>query len=296
MLCEFEGRMKGYDLMMISRLRDLTFCVLIFVSPDLALAQDQIVVPLGQTLIGRIVATQGGGVSSPIAAIVDEVNAIPGDRVAEGAKLAVLNIDDRKADLRSARARILVAEAGREVAQAALDAERATYDRLAKLKGSAAFNAARFEDSYKQALTLRAQIAVESAQITQTKAQAARILVDIKRSQILAPYDGIIMAREVDRGDFVTVGRRMFSLVNTSSLEVEIDVPTDEVGLLQSGMRLAGKSRSGEEVPVEVRVVLPVENALTRTRTVRLRVIDTNAALAVGQALEVTMPPPDGDG
>lgn len=282
--------------MMISRLRDLTFCVLIFVSPDLALAQDQIVVPLGQTLIGRIVATQGGGVSSPIAAIVDEVNAIPGDRVAEGAKLAVLNIDDRKADLRSARARILVAEAGREVAQAALDAERATYDRLAKLKGSAAFNAARFEDSYKQALTLRAQIAVESAQITQTKAQAARILVDIKRSQILAPYDGIIMAREVDRGDFVTVGRRMFSLVNTSSLEVEIDVPTDEVGLLQSGMRLAGKSRSGEEVPVEVRVVLPVENALTRTRTVRLRVIDTNAALAVGQALEVTMPPREGDG
>ena len=282
--------------MMISRLRDLTFCVLIFVSPDFALAQDQIVVPLGQTLIGRIVATQGGGVSSPIAAIVDEVNAIPGDRVAEGAKLAVLNIDDRKADLRSARARILVAEAGREVAQAALDAERATYDRLAKLKGSAAFNAARFEDSYKQALTLRAQIAVESAQITQTKAQAARILVDIKRSQILAPYDGIIMAREVDRGDFVTVGRRMFSLVNTSSLEVEIDVPTDEVGLLQSGMRLAGKSRSGEEVPVEVRAVLPVENALTRTRTVRLRVIDTNAALAVGQALEVTMPPRDGDG
>lgn len=282
--------------MTISRLRGLTFCILLSGSPDLALAQNQPLQSQGQTVIGRIVATQGGGVSSPIAAIVDRVNAIPGDRVTEGAELAVLNIDDRKADLRSARARILVAEARREVAQAALDAERATYDRLAKLKGSAAFAGAQLEDSYKQALTLRAQIAVENAQITQTKAEAARILVDIKRAQILAPYDGIIMAREVDRGDFVTIGRRMFSLVNTSSLEVEIDVPTDAVGSLQSGMRLAGKSRSGEEVAVEVRTVLPVENALTRTRTVRLRVIDTSAVLAVGQALEVTMPPRDGDG
>lgn len=282
--------------MVILRLRDITFCVLLSVSPDLALAQQPSVQSQSQTVIGRIVATQGGGVSSPIAAIVDKVNAIPGDRVAQGSELAVLNIDDRKADLRSARARILVAEARREVAQAALDAERATYDRLAKLKGSAAFNAARFEDSYKQALTLRAQIAVENAQITQTKAEAARILVDIKRAQISAPYDGIVMAREVDRGDFVTVGRRMFSLVNTSSLEVEIDVPTDAVRSLQSRMRLTGKSRSGEEVSVEVRTVLPVENALTRTRTVRLRVIDTTAALAVGQALEVTMPPRDGDG
>ena len=283
--------------MVKSRLRDFTLCVLLLsISPDLALAQDQSVQSEGQIVIGRIVATQGGGVSSPIAAVVDGVNAIPGDRVTEGSELAVLNVDDRKADLRSARARILVAEARLEVAQAAMEAERATYDRLAKLKNSAAFNAARFEDSYKQALTLRAQIAVENAQITQTKAEASRILVDIKRAQILAPYNGIIMARDVDRGDFVTVGRRMFSLVNTSSLEVEIDVPTGEVGLLKSGMRLAGKLRNGDDVPVEVRTVLPVENALTRTRTVRLRVIDANAALAVGQALEVTMPPRDGDG
>jgi len=282
--------------MTISRLRGLTFCILLSISPDVALAQNQSAQSQRQTVIGRIVATQGGGVSSPIAAIVDKVNAIPGDRVTEGSELAVLNIDDRKADLRSARARILVAEARREVAQAALDAERATYDRLAKLKGSAAFAGAQLEDSYKQALTLRAQIAVENAQITQTKAEAARILVDIKRAQIVAPYDGIIMAREIDRGDFVTVGRRMFSLVNTSSLEVEIDVPTEEAGLLQSGMRLTGRSRSGIEVPVEVRTVLPVENALTRTRTVRLRVIDMSTVLAVGQALEVTMPPRDGDG
>jgi len=279
-----------------TRFKGMLFCALLTTAPYIVLAQDRSVQPQTQTVIGRIVATQGGGVSSPIAAVVDEVNAIPGDRVAEGSTLAVLNLDDRKADLRSARARILVAEARQEVAEAALDAERATYDRLDKLKGSAAFNAARFEDSYKQALTLRAQIAVENAQITQTKAEAARILVDIKRAQILAPYDGIIMAREVDRGDFVTVGRRMFSLVNTSSLEVEIDVPTEEVGSLQSGMRLSGKSRSGEEVPVEVRTVLPVENALTRTRTVRLRLMNTSAILAVGQALEVAMPSRDADG
>lgn len=276
------------------KLNGLLLCALLAGSPQLVFAADQEM--RNQTVIGRVVATQGGGVASPIAAVVSDVNAIAGDRVATGAVLAVLNIDDRRADLRSARAKITVAQARRGVAEAALEAERATYDRLAKLKGSAAFNPARFEDSYKEALRLRAQIAVEQAQVEQAEAEAARIVVDIERARIVAPYDGIVMTREVDRGDFVTVGRRMFTLVNLSALEVEIDVPTASVSRLRPGMRLVGSSGDGTKVAVELRTVLPIENALTRTRTVRLRIADPGAALAVGQALEVALPSIEGDG
>lgn len=243
-----------------------------------------------EIVIGRIVATQGGGIASPIAAVVSDVTVIAGDRVVAGTTLAVLNVDDRSADLRSARAGIAVAEARRGVAEAAEAAERATYDRLIKLKDSAAFNAARFEDSYKEVLRLRALLAVEIAAIEQAKAEAARILVDIERARVVAPYDAIVTSREIDKGDFVTVGRRMFTLLNTTALEVEVDIPTDAAAALRPGMRLMSASRGGASVPVTVRAVLPVENALTRTRTVRLRVVDTGVSLAVGQALEVALP------
>lgn len=241
-------------------------------------------------VVGRIVATQGGGIASSIAAVVSDVTVIAGDRVAAGETLAILNVDDRSADLRSARAGIAVAEARRGVAEAAEAAERATYDRLIKLKDSAAFNAARFEDSYKEVLRLRALLAVEQAGIEQAKAEAARIVVDIERARVVAPYDAIVTSREIDKGDFVTVGRRMFTLLNTTALEVEVDVPTAAAAALRPGIRLNGASREGVSVPVEVRAVLPVENALTRTRTVRLRVVDNATGLAVGQALEVTLP------
>ena len=241
-------------------------------------------------VVGRIVATQGGGIASSIAAVVSDVTVIAGDRVAAGETLAILNVDDRSADLRSARAGIAVAEARRGVAEAAEAAERATYDRLIKLKDSAAFNAARFEDSYKEVLRLRALLAVEQAGIEQAKAEAARIVVDIERARVVAPYDAIVTSREIDKGDFVTVGRRMFTLLNTTALEVEVDVPTAAAAALRPGISLNGASREGVSVPVEVRAVLPVENALTRTRTVRLRVVDNATGLAVGQALEVTLP------
>lgn len=249
-----------------------------------------------QSVIGRVVATQSGGIASPIAAVVGDVSVIAGDAVEAGTTMAVLNVDDRKADLRSTLAGVTVATARRGVAEAALEAERATYDRLDKLKGSAAFNAARFEDSAKEILRLRAQIAVEQAMIEQVKATAARILVDTERAIIVAPYDGIVMTREIDRGDFVTVGRRMFTLVDVSNLEVEIDAPSRVARELRPGMRLTGLAPDGASVPVEVRTILPIENALTRTRTVRLRVIDHGASLAVGQSLEIALPSPGGDG
>lgn len=282
--------------MRVASLEMVRFLVLVaalFASSIQAVADEKL---RTQSVIGRVVATQSGGIASPIAAVVADVSVIAGDEVKAGTVMARLNVDDRKADLRSALAQVKVTEARRSVAQAALDAEQATYERLNRLRDSAAFNASRFEDSAKESLRLRAQIAVEQAMIEQAKAAAARILVDTERARIIAPYDGIVMTREIDRGDFVTVGRRMFRLVNISQLEVEIDAPSAAAAALRPGLRLTGTAPNGQSVTVEVRTVLPIENALTRTRTVRLRVLDSGAALAVGQSLDVELPLSGGNG
>lgn len=240
------------------------------------------------SVIGEVVPRQGGILAAAISAPVAAVLVVAGNRVRAGQPLAQLDIADRRADLETARARISVAEAQIGVRRAALDVERANLRRQGELRGSAAFNAARLEDSQADVARLDAEITVARAQFEQARAQAARLLVDIERSKVLAPYDAVVTSRDVDAGDFVTPGRRMFALVNMDALEIEADVPTGMLGMLREGQRIEAQTRDGLPVTARVRAVIPVENPLTRTRTVRFAV-EGGASLAVGQSVELSL-------
>lgn len=250
-------------------------------------AQDREPASIG--VIGDVVPRQSGDVAAAIAAPVTTVLVVAGDTVRAGDPLAMLNIDDRRADLEIARTQIAVAEAQIGARQAALEVERASLRRLDSLKGSAAFNASRLEDSQVETARLSAEIAVARAQFEEARARAARLLVDIERSKVRAPYDAVVISREIDAGDFVTLGRRMFSLVNTRNLEVEADVPTAFLRFLKMGERVEARTRDGRSLIVTVRALIPVENALTETRTVRFSVPSAQS-LAVGQAIELRLP------
>lgn len=241
------------------------------------------------TVVGEIVPRQGGEIAAAIAAPVQEVSVVAGDRVLVGDALAKLNIDDRRADVQTARAQIAVAHAELRVREAALAVESANLERLNRLQGSAAFNAARFQDSQKAVARLRAEIEVARASIEEARARAARLLVDVRRATIVAPYDAVVLSREIDEGDFVTPGRRMFTLVNTRDLDVEADIPTTALSSLAEGDRIQAETRDGLPVAVTVRALIPVENPLTRTRTVRFQVHGA-PDLAIGQSLELYLP------
>ena len=264
----------------------VTICILLL-APVSGGADDRRGV--GPSVIGDVVPRQSGDVAAAIAAPVEAVLVVAGDTVRAGDPLATLNIDDRRADLETARAQIAVAEAQINVRQAALEVERASLQRLADLRGSAAFNASRFEDSQAETARLAAEVTVARAQFEESRARAARLLVDIERSKVRAPYDAVVMSREIDAGDFVTPGRRMFSLVNTSNLEVEADVPTSLLRFLKKGNRIEAKTRDGIALTVTVRALIPVENPLTETRTVRFAV-PASHPVAVGQAIELHVP------
>lgn len=249
---------------------------------------------IAQTVIGEIVPRQGGEIAAAIAAPVEAVMAVAGDRVRAGSELARLNVDDRRADLEIARKQVTVAQAELRVREAALDLELANLRRLDGLRGSVAFNAGRFDDSQKEVLRLRAEIAVGRVKIEEAQARADRLLVDIARARILAPYGAVVTSREVDLGDYVTPGRRMFTLVSTRNLEIEADVPVKAIAGLRQGTVLEAQTRDGRPLRVKVRALIPVENPLTRTRSVRFSIEDS-VSLAIGQPIELNLPiSPDG--
>lgn len=240
------------------------------------------------SVIGKIVARQSGDIAAQIGAPVSDVQAVGGDRVSQGDVLAIFNVDDRKADLASAEARVEVAIAELGVNKAALELEQAKLSRFERLKESAAFNASQYEDSQIEIRRLEAQLEVAKAQIATNKAAVDRILVDIERAKVTAPFDAVVVSRTAEVGDYVSAGQKLFTLVSVAELEIEADVPTDIAVSLKPGARVKASTRSGQNIDALARVVIPIENPLTRTRVVRFTVTQPEN-LAIGQSVELSL-------
>lgn len=240
------------------------------------------------SVIGKIVARQSGDIAAQIGAPVLNVQAVAGDRVRKGEVLAIFNVDDRKADLASSEAQVQVAIAELGVNEASLELEKARLSRFERLKESAAFNASQYEDSQIEVRRLQAQLEVAKAEIATSRAAVDRIIVDIERAIVTAPFDAVVVSRTAEVGDYVSAGQKLFTLVSVAELEIEADVPTDIAVSIKPGARVKANTRNGQNIYALARVVIPIENPLTRTRVVRFTITQPEN-LAIGQSVELSL-------
>jgi RND family efflux transporter MFP subunit len=85
------------------------------------------------------------------------------------------------------------------------------------------------------ALTLRKpQLAQAEARMASAEAKLKRAHRDLARSEIIAPYDGIVLSKQVDLGQFVTAnpGNPIGRIYATGSAEVRLPITEKEATLL----------------------------------------------------------------
>lgn len=243
-------------------------------------------------ITGRLVARQSGVVAARINAPVAEMLVEVGDKVFEGQPLVRL-VSDRLEHKKSlALGSLQRAQAALQTAKAQRNIVTQELQRLERLRKSAAFNQARYDD--KRLETLKASSAMEEAEaaVRTAKADLALAELDIAYSEIKAPYPGTITRRHVDRGDYVSVGQTVLNLINANNLEIEADVPAARVAGLNEGTPVNATLANGASVALKVRAVIPEENPLTRTRAVRFTpdFQQTDYKFASNQTLTVLIP------
>ena len=84
-------------------------------------------------------------------------------------------------------------------------------------------------------LTLRKpQLARAKAQIASAEARLKRALRDLARCEIIAPYDGIVLSKQVDLGQFVIAnpGNPLGRIYATESAEIRLPITEKEAALL----------------------------------------------------------------
>ncbi len=243
-------------------------------------------------ITGRLVANQRSEVATKIKGSVQKINFQVGDRVKAGQIIAELDIDRLKLEAELKAADVIQARAKWNSAKATRDLLQQELKRLEKLKRSAAFSQARYED--KQQEIVRAEATVEETAAALKRARSSRDLarMDVKDASVSAPFDGVIVLKHVSPGTFLNPGSPVVTLLDDGNIEIEADVPSNQLSGVAPGsvvdVRIGAKTR----VQAAVRTVIPDENPLSRTRAVRLTP-DTSkikSKLVVNQSVVVEVP------
>ena len=146
---------------------------------------------------------------------------VAGGIVKKGDQLAQIEPSDYEADL-------MQAEATLAQATAALNEEIARGE-VAKIEFKG------YDKGLPPELGLRIpQLKKEQANVKYAQAALARAQRNLERTVIRAPFDGIIKARNVDLGQYVTLGTNLGELYDTRIAEIRLPISNDELAYLES--------------------------------------------------------------
>lgn len=205
---------------------------------------------------GRLTSARTPTLSSEVDGRLQQVSADAGDEVAAGELLA--QIDRRDLELeRDAQA----AEVTRLQAQLANEERR--MRRFSNLKKDDYLAQTQLEDT-------QAQIAVLRAQLEGAEARLGQATDKLARSAIRAPFAGVVEARLVAEGDFVTRGKALFQLVDNHRLRAELPVPETLAHRIHQGQPITLRTPLAPELAVTAKVaaILPRVGEVSRAVTV----------------------------
>jgi HlyD family secretion protein len=204
---------------------------------------------------GNIAAWQEAAVGGELSGFrITQVLVNVGDRVRKGQTLARLNAETVAADV--AQARASVAEAQAVLAEANSNAERS---RDLAAKGFVSSQAATQTATAEQ--TAAARLAAAQARL---KAEEVRLA----QTQVLAPDDGTISARNATVGSLTQPGQELFRLIRGNRLEWRAEVTAGEIGRLAPGMPAIVRLPSGDDVKGLIRMIAPTVDPQTRNAIV----------------------------
>jgi membrane fusion protein (multidrug efflux system) len=168
-----------------------------------------------------------------------------GDRVGEGAPLAILEDDELKIEF--------------ERTSANDEAETREYERAEQLHSQGLLS----EEAY------------ETARREHREARQAAALAELNlsRTVIRAPFSGRILTRHLDVGATVVDGTAVYDLADLDPLYADVNVPERHVAELQVGQRVRlVADASDEEVAAEIERIAPAVDVETGTVKVTLTV------------------------
>jgi multidrug efflux system membrane fusion protein len=193
---------------------------------------------------------------------VVSIDADRGARVSKGQRILQLDLRDRRARL--------------EQAKASVTEHRTSYEAQLRLKS--------------EGYVSETQIAETLAKLEAAKTELKRAELDLGYRDIRAPFDGVILDRDVELGDFVKQGDPVVSFVDNTIIIVTGTVAEQDARYVKTDMIAEARLVTGQTVQGRIRYLAPVADEATRTFTVEMEIPNPDGALPAGVTAEMRIP------
>lgn len=224
--------------------------------------------------VGTVYFPEVSDVAAEVSGRVEKVTFEEGDLVRAGQRLVIL-------DTTLVRKSLAAAKAALAEARASLDRERAEYERLRLLFESRTISEQDYDDSRFRVIELERRGDALDANV-------AKMSIELDKASIKAPYSGVVLHRDVDRGEWLAPGKVFGTLARNDVVDVKVNVPGSVLPRVSKGMRVPVRIGS-TDLTGEVSAVIPVGDIATRTFPVKIR-IATAKGLAQGMDATVNLP------
>jgi RND family efflux transporter MFP subunit len=234
---------------------------------------------------GSIRARASGEVRSEIAGRIDRLHVGEGARVSKGQKIAQLDAREYRVALAEARSQYLEALGRIAVDEETLDSRSVTdklTEDLAELEGLLERGAISRMEYQERQLDLEVEAVKQGAYrgelvevrsgLAAARAAKERAELDLERTEILAPFSGVVSGLDLTAGQRVGVNETICTLVDNENLEARVAVLESDLRGLEVGRPVRLEIPAlGDTLHVTVDVMSPRIDPESRTCDLLIR-------------------------
>lgn len=175
-------------------------------------------------------------------------------------------------------------EAQRASIQAQLQFQKREWERVRNLSAANATTESELD---------RVQAALDElkARLAETEAVIAEQEERLARAKVVAPFDGVVVAKLAELGGYVTPGTPLAEIVSRGEVDARIMIPESAVELITVGQPVKIRvDPLGEEFEGTVVSLTPYGPGASRTFPARVRLDDRGGRLKVGMSVTAWVP------
>jgi len=176
-----------------------------------------------------------------------------------------------------------------------IESTRASYEQVLADHESARIDMRRVEGLYREGLVaeqvfdeIRFRVKGLEKKAESLKSQIEGLEVELKKKVISAPFGGVVIKKQMDRGEWLEPGGKVATIARDDVVEVIVNVSEDVMRFVKPGID-AKVTAAGKEITGKVSAIVPRGDIQTRTFPVKVRV-KNGISLIEGMEARVNLP------
>jgi membrane fusion protein (multidrug efflux system) len=224
--------------------------------------------------IGTVYYQEISDIASEVGGLAESITFEEGKRVRKGDVLITIASDLLEKTLQAMKA------SHEQVLTEQTSAQR-DLERAEKLHAEQLISDKTYDDYRFRALSLEKK--AESL-----KAEVERLELELQKKNVIAPFNGVIIKKHVQRGEWIASGAAVATVARDEVFDIIVEVPEDVLAHVKPGMSVSveagGKTESGK-----VFAIIPSGDIATRTFPVKVRVHKAGSLMG-GMEARVRLP------